>query len=547
MNMDRYRILFVQEGREHLSELARILTAVEGESDALPLIDESFRHIHSVKGMSASMGYEPITTLAHGLEDQISALRAARATPQSSLVDLFLRVVDHLSAQIVAIADQREPEPFDSLVQELKTAGLSDRVASPDPSHEDVEEDQVVEADAPAHDTAAGERISTVAGSEVSEFSAPITVRVRVDILDGLLDGIGELLIVREQLLSVLSAATDPELQGILDGLESRIRELRERVLQLRMTPLRTLTERYPRIVRDLAKQLDKSVQFRVDGDEIELDRAVLEALDTPFVHTLRNAIDHGIENRNQRLESGKAAVATLVFRASRDRDSVLVTIEDDGEGLDPEKLKRTAISRGMLHPDRAEVLTRRETLFLICLPGFSTKDQVSDVSGRGVGMDVVRAQVEDLNGSIEIESEVGLGTRFIFRLPLTVAIIHALVVQVSGRRFAIPVAKIADIREFNDDHDGFQFEGRRVMIYGLAELLGLSSSVPPTQVVVVDVGQDVAGVPVESVVGYHEVVVKPLGEPLDRMEWYSGATILGDGEPLLILDLPNLVRSQWR
>ncbi len=635
MNMDKYRALFIEESRDHLSELSRLLTGLEKDTAPSQTIDECFRHIHSVKGMAASMGYDPIANLAHRFEDGVDVYRERGQAPPTDTVDLFLRAVDALTDQVEAIAGKRSLDQYIDLLHELNRVlrggvesapkSPTSPVPAPPPSngqttlivelegetsapsvraflvHRKLESmATVVKSEPPLEVIRAGalegrtvrfflegeldagaiieaarsvpdvraasletrapeaaappERATTpdAAESKRGRSADGATVRVRVDILDRLIDGVGELFIVREQLRNLLDESADPELRTVLGGLESRIRELHGEVLAVRMTPLRTLTDRYPRIVRDLARTLGKEVEMIVVGDEIELDRAILEALDTPFLHTLRNAVDHGIEAPGERADLRKGSPAKLSLTASRDRDTVVVAIADDGRGLDADALRKVALERGLLSEEQAEQLTAREAHFLICLPGFSTKSKVSDVSGRGVGMDVVRAKIEGLSGTLDIESERGKGTRFIFRLPLTLAIINALLIEAAGQIFAIPVAKVVAVREVGDDGVDeaggaryLSFRHALAPIYPLAEVLDLGMQKEQEQVVVFEDGRDLAAFAVERIVGYQEVVVKPLGEPLDRLEWFSGATILGDGEPILILDLVKLLRSR--
>lgn len=634
MDMDKYRALFIEESRDHLSELSRLLAGLEKDGDAANTIDECFRHIHSVKGMAASMGYDPIANLAHRFEDGVAVYREARESPPTDTVDLFLRAVDALTDQVEAIAQKRPLEQYIDLLHALNRVVRGGDEPVPPPSRVsfpprisrapvtlsvELEEEtsapsvraflvyralaamvNVVETEPPLDVIRAGafegrtvrfflegevDAGATIAAAKSVadvrtaslETQAPepkpkpptesesetaerrrgrpaetATVRVRVDILDRLIDGVGELFIVREQLRSLLDESSDPELRSVLGGLESRIRDLHGQVLAVRMTPLRTLTDRYPRIVRDLARTLGKDVEVQVEGDEIELDRAILEALDTPFLHTLRNAVDHGIEEPGERAECNKREPAQLSLTASRDRDTVVVTIADDGRGLDADALRRVAVARGLLSEEQAGQLTAREAHFLICLPGFSTKSEVSDVSGRGVGMDVVRAKIESLSGTLDIESQRGLGTRFTFRLPLTLALINALLIEAAGQRFAVPVAKVVAVREVGEDRVEEAGGGRYLSfrhalapIHPLAQVLGLGPQRGDEQVVVFEDGRDLAALAVDRIVGYQEIVVKPLGEPLDRLEWFSGATILGDGEPILILDLVKLVRAR--
>jgi two-component system chemotaxis sensor kinase CheA len=268
----------------------------------------------------------------------------------------------------------------------------------------------------------------------------------------------------------------------------------------------------------------------------------------------VRNAVDHGIESPAERAEREKPARGSVTITATRDRDMVLVVIEDDGGGLDPERLRKVALETGLISTREADEMSAREAYFLVCLPGFSTKTEVSDVSGRGVGMDAVRSRIESLGGTLDIESELRRGTRFIFRLPLTLAIIPVLLVEAAGSLFAIPIAKVVSVREKGDNvirQAGgaayLSFQHALVPIVDLGELLRIRRPVHARAeyVVVIEDGRDLSGLGVTRVVGYHEAVVKPLGEPLDRLEWFSGAAILGDGHPILILDLPRALRQR--
>ncbi|MEL7304414.1 MAG: chemotaxis protein CheA [Myxococcota bacterium] len=630
--MNKYRALFIEESREHLAELSRLLAELEQQQSLRPHVDACFRHIHSVKGMAASMGFDPITALAHGLEDRIEEHRHSEQRVERDAVDLFLQVTDALLQQIDAVAQDTSPLARPDLVAALtadpaaarlmvsndsssgamassaSTSSQGGRVVrtldvtvtlDPDsaaPSvrgflvHRTAGELVSIRDAKPSLETLRGggftghslalrvrgdvevETLQSALGAipdvvsvavapenpnppqddstSAKRGSAPSTVRVRVDILDRLLDGMGELLIIREQLNSVVTTQ-NPAVRAALDGLETRMRDLHGQVLAVRMTPLQTLTDRYPRVVRDLCRTLGKDAELTIEGDKIELDRAILEALDTPFLHTLRNAVDHGIELPAIRAKRGKALPAKLLFSATRDRDTVVVAIEDDGAGLDPTRLRALAVERGLVTQTQADGLSVRDSLFLICLPGFSTKASVSDVSGRGVGMDVVRAEIERLSGTLDIESSLGEGTRFVFRVPLTLAIVNALVVEAAGRPFAVPVAKIASVREIGDDaleeaggRRFLRFRQSLAPIHELSSLLGLREGERAAQAVVFEDARDFAAIAVDRIVGYHEVVVKPLGEPLDRLDWYSGATILGDGEPILIIDLLKLLRG---
>jgi two-component system, chemotaxis family, sensor kinase CheA len=632
VDVAKYKALFIEQSREHLTELSRLLVAIEGHTDPAPIIDDIFRHVHSIKGMSASMGYEPIVTLAHRIEDVAGVYRRDKRAPDKATVDLILKGVDGLTSQVAAVAAGESVRDFVEVVEALGLAKQSGgtapaesvpkpvapvgpvpgatrlvrvrvaedcksvavrlftvhrqlsgigKVTQSTPTLEDIRSGQVsareaaFELSSECRDEAIVKLVAAIPEIALVHVEQPTTarpvretkndrpsveeaakasstVRVRTDILDNLIDNVGELFILRQRLESLLATEQPAELRAALDQLSVRIREMRDQVMTVRMTPMRTLTDRYPRLVRDLARSLGKDVELVVEGDQIELDRAVLDNLDEPFIHTLRNAVDHGIEAADERKRRGKPTAGKVRVVASRDRDTVLVVIEDDGRGLDAAALKERALKLGLLLPKQAEEMTQRDAYFLVCIPGFSTKSEVSDVSGRGVGMDVVRSKIEALGGTLDIESEPGVCTRFILRLPLTVAIINVLLVESCRRVFALPVTKVVAVRETGDDTiqeaggtTYLSFRHALAPVISLGELLRLDVQKRPAFAVVLEDGRDLVAVAVERVVGYHEVVVKPLGDPLDRLEWFSGATILGDGRPILILDLPKAIRAR--
>ncbi|OGQ12531.1 MAG: hypothetical protein A2138_07645 [Deltaproteobacteria bacterium RBG_16_71_12] len=385
------------------------------------------------------------------------------------------------------------------------------------------------------------------------------TVRVRTALLDEFIDSVGELLLARSRMRALASRVDLPELFDLVDEVERLTRDLHARVVAARMTPLSFLTERFPRVVRDLARQARRSVDFSMTGMDIELDRAILDELSAPFLHMLRNAIDHGHEGDEARKGRGKPAAMKLVMRASRDRDNVLLELEDDGVGLDPVRLRRRAVERGLITQAGADALGDAQAIELICLPGFSTAEAVTQTSGRGVGMDVVKATLERLGGVLRIDSALGRGTRIGLELPLTVAIIQVLVVEAGapggGERdaYAIPINRV----EQAVDVDAAQISTARgrpwakigaelVPLHDLSSELGYPAAGPRGgTVLLVGRGADTTALRVDAIVGQEEVVAKPLGPPLSEMAFLAGATLLADGRAAFILDPLRLVRAE--
>ncbi|WP_242344806.1 chemotaxis protein CheA, partial [Anaeromyxobacter terrae] len=389
---------------------------------------------------------------------------------------------------------------------------------------------------------------------EAAPGEASRTVRVRTEILDGFLDAVGELILATARIREIgraLPEGARPALDEGVDRLHAIVKDLHDKVMTVRMTPLALVTERLPRAARDVARKLGKSVEVEVRGAEIELDRAILEELSDPVLHVLRNAVDHGIELPHLRLLAGKPATGALSVTARRERDRVILEIADDGRGMDPEKLRAAAVARGALGAEEAAELPEREALLLACLPGVSTAETVTDVSGRGVGLDAVKRTVEGVGGALELDSVPGKGARVTFRLPLTVAVQPVLLVRVGEEVLGVPIAKVhgaAQVAlsrlERSQGTPMLQHEGVLVPVYDLARLLGFPGAPFDERAVVVADGGDGGrvGLAVDALLGQHEAVLKPLGEPLELVPGLSAVTVLGTGRPVFILDVQRLL-----
>ena len=383
------------------------------------------------------------------------------------------------------------------------------------------------------------------------------TVRVKTDLLDYFLDTVGELILATARIREVgraLPPAMRPPLEDGVDRLHAVVKDLHDKVMTVRMTPLATVTERLPRAARDVARKVGKLVEVEITGAEIEIDRAILDELGDPLLHLIRNAVDHGIEPSHLRQLAGKGAAGRVALHAKRERDRVILEISDDGRGMEPAKLRRAAVARGALSDAQAAALTDREALQLACLPGLSTAEAVTDVSGRGVGLDVVKRTVESLGGTLEIDSVPGAGCRFTFRLPLTVAVQPVLLVRVAGEIVGLPIAKVhgAVLVEYSrlDRTRGepvFSWGGGLVPVRDLARLLGFEPERQRDErAVVVAEGGDSGrvGLAVDGLLGQQEAVLKPLFAPLDSVHGLSAVTVLGNGRPVFILDLLRLLAA---
>jgi two-component system chemotaxis sensor kinase CheA len=390
--------------------------------------------------------------------------------------------------------------------------------------------------------------------ADLAAAEALRTVRVRTELLDGFLDAVGELILATARLRELgksLPGSHRPAHEEGVDRLHAIVKDLHDKVMTVRMTPLGLITERLPRAARDIARKLNKQVEVVVEGAEIELDRAILEGLADPLLHALRNAVDHGIEAPHLRLLSGKSATGRVTLQARRERDRVILEVSDDGRGMDVARLRAAAVARGLLTLEQAVAMSDREALLLACLPGVSTAEEVTDVSGRGVGLDAVKRTAEAVGGTLEIESTPGQGTRFTLRLPLTVAVQGVLLVRVGEEVLGLPIGKVHGAAQVAlsalDRSRGapmLPYDGDLVPVHDLARLLGFPEGpARDDRAVVVTEGLEGArvGLAVDGLLGQQEAVLKPLGLPLENVPGLSAVTVLGNGRPVFILDVQRL------
>jgi two-component system chemotaxis sensor kinase CheA len=390
---------------------------------------------------------------------------------------------------------------------------------------------------------------STTKGRELPRLSQAQTVRITVGHLDVLVDLAGELVILRSRLERVAKKQGDQELTEILEEMHRVSADLQYEIMRARMVPVGNIFNRFPRMVRDLAMSMDKRVEFEMEGLDIELDRTVLDEIGDPLVHLLRNCVDHGVESSAQRVSAGKPEVGHITLQASREREHVLITVSDDGAGIDPEKIWRKAESAGLVNGAQRVDFDDQAILLLTCVPGFTTLDAVSEVSGRGVGMDAVKGKIEYLGGTIQINSVVGEGSEFVLRLPLTLAIIQVLIIEIGGRLYALPLSSVDEVFSAAElvveTVDSVPVvvlrEGEIVPLVRLDVALGVNDPAAegpsPAHVVVVESEGRKWALAVDALGGRREIVVKPLSRLLKDAHGFSGATILGDGQVILILD----------
>ena len=433
----------------------------------------------------------------------------------------------------------------------LAGATPADRVVATLLAAGDVEAVAVEEEGAPAARHEAG----AIAGA-VAAAAAPLesgkAKHIRVDLrrLDALMDQIGELVTVRGRLNDLAAERRDPAIDDLAIQISRLSSDLQAEIIQARMTPVWQVFDRFPRLVRDLARELGKAVAFRVEGKEIELDRAILDELGDPLVHLLRNALDHGIETAAERRKAGKKPEGEIVLAAVRERASVAISIADDGRGIDRARILAKAKAEGLVDA-HVETLSDDPLLRVLARPGFSTAAEVTSVSGRGVGIDVAMTKIRALGGTIDIRTEVGKGTTFVLRLPVTLAIVRALIAGVGKERYALPLTYVAETVEFGvvpittvEGREAMVLRDRVVPLVHLRQLLGVNGDQPPARrpVIVLEMGERRAGVIVDGMLGQQEIVVKGFDAPRGTLPVFSGATIMGDGVPALILDAGGLL-----
>jgi|AntRauTorckE6833_2_1112554.scaffolds.fasta_scaffold04475_4 two-component system chemotaxis sensor kinase CheA len=453
-------------------------------------------------------------------------------------------------------------DEFDQLLDELhgkgKGPGAAPKPASKPPQQE-AKEPAKKEAPAKPPEPQAKPPATQAKTPAKKEAAADSTVRVDTSRLDEIMNMVGELVLVRNRLVRLGSDSTDSELAKAVANLDVVTADLQTSVMKTRMQPVKKVFGRFPRIIRDLSRKMNKEIKLEMIGEDTDLDKNLVEALADPMVHLVRNSADHGIEQPEDREKKGKPREGTVILAAEQEGDHILLTISDDGAGMDPEVLKRKAVEKGQLDQDAADRLTDQEAFNLIFAAGLSTKDQISDVSGRGVGMDVVKTKISQLNGTINVWSELGKGSKIIIKVPLTLAIMPTLMIKLQDQTFALPLVNVNEIFQLDISRankiDGQEviiirertlplFHLRRWLIRDIAKREITQEELKEAHVVVVSIGNQQVGFVVDDLIGQEEVVIKPLGQMLHGTPGLAGATITGDGRIALILDIPGLLKN---
>ncbi|WP_243386881.1 chemotaxis protein CheA [Bacillus kexueae] len=675
MEMNQYLEIFLEESKEHLQTCNEKLLDLEQAPEDLSIVNEIFRSAHTLKGMSATMGFEDLADLTHKMENVLDAIRNEVLVVNTDIVDVLFSAMESLEEMVESIASGGDgKKDVSALVKKLEqiekgeasnstddAQGLDEQNKSFDeyertiimqskeqgyqvleltvtlredcllkgarafmvfellekegeivrstPSVELLEEEKFdhqfvvtyitkeekeaiqskvlkvseiekVEVSEVQLDESVNQEVEDSNDSVAATIEAPKkeaaeqgekkedskpkeqpskkakqsskTIRVNIDRLDVLMNLFEELVIDKGRLEQISKDLNHAELKETVEKMSRVSGDLQNIILNMRMIPIETVFNRFPRMVRQLARDLNKKIKLQIIGAETELDRTVIDEIGDPLVHLIRNAIDHGIETPEVRLANGKHEEGKLVLRAYHSGNHVFIEIEDDGNGINQRKVLQKAIERGVVSKEVAETLSPQQIYQLIFSSGFSTADQISDISGRGVGLDVVKNTIESLGGSITIDSIEGKGTLFSIQLPLTLSIISVMLVELGKEKYGIPISSIIESLVINKedilqthDYKVIDYRGKIVPLVFLRDLFGVEDDKEDDMysVVVVKKGDKMAGLVVDSFIGQQEIVLKSLGQYLTNVFAISGATILGDGQVALIIDCNSLIK----
>lgn len=570
---------FIVETKEILEKLDVDLLELERSPDDKDLLNQIFRSFHTIKGTSGFLGLEALPEVTHKCEDILNKLRKGEAVLTPPLMDGIILAFDTIKLLLQKIeVEQNESVETENVCNVLQGLLNDIDVVKPEEAVElkkdvpqeielKIEEEvsqamsvekEIVHQEKPRPEEKKADSVEKAAATQVKEN----TIRVDVDRLDSLLDIVSELVLGRNRLSQVNSQfSIDNEgnrytrdFGEVTKQIDLMTTELQLVAMKLRMIKIAKIFNRYPRLVRDLTRDLNKDVELIIKGEETEVDKNLIEEINDPLVHIIRNSVDHGVEKPDVRVKAGKSPKGTVILSAEQLGNNIVISVEDDGKGLDTEILKEKAVSKGLLTREKAKELTKQEAMNLIFLPGFSTAEKVSNVSGRGVGMDVVKTNVSKLRGIINIESEPGKGTKIIIKLPLTLAIISGMIVKVYGEAIVVPLGSVIEVLRVNTDQI-YSIKGKEVIkvrdsvlpLVSLKELLrgrmnGRAEQNTGWQYVVeVGIAEKRYGIKVDELIGQQEVVIKSLGSYLGKIDGIAGSTIMGDGTVVMILDIHEL------
>jgi two-component system chemotaxis sensor kinase CheA len=588
---------FIVETKEILEKLDVDLVEMEKRPDDNELLNCVFRHFHTIKGTSSFLGLDKLTGVTHKGEDILNKLRKGEVSLNSTIMDSLLSAYDKMKALLNSIEEyQNEDIDVDKTIKDLseliamlenggvvvekkkpakkstKKNAKSESVnenkvesnseivleINSEPVNDDEPEDADEEQDAPQIEikAASADKVKQDSTKKVEN-----SIRVDVERLDELLNIVSELVLGRNRLAQVNSEFAlenegtkfSRDLFDVTKQIDIMTNELQLVVMKTRMIKIGKVFNKFPRLVRDLSRDANKQIEIVIKGEETELDKTLIEEINDPLVHLVRNSVDHGIEKPETRIANGKNPVGTLILSAEHEGNNIIITIEDDGKGIDPEIIKAKVVEKGLISAEKVKDLSRQELLNLIFIPGFSTAEVVTNISGRGVGMDVVKTNITKLRGIINIESTVGVGTKIIIKLPLTLAIIPGMIVKVKDQPIVIPLNTVLEVLRVHRENI-YSINQRPVIkmrdsvlpLVSVEEVLfGFEENDENKvwqYVVVVGIAEKRYGIKVDSLVGQKEVVIKSLGNYFGKVQGIAGSTIMGDGSVVMIVDVNEML-----
>ena len=551
MNTKRYAELFRAEARERLGEMNTSLLALE-RGEGADRVAELFRAVHTVKGMAAAMGYTAVRDLSHALETLLDLLRRGMMPITPAVIETLFEAVDTLESAIVSVSqDANDNIDVSAAVTSIEslTATASLEVDGLNPTMEWPTmriPELTPPVERPVTTSPAPPPVQSAQQMSHAE-RAQRSVRVDAARLDTLMTLIGELVIARGRLQDIARKIGDPALSETVLNSSRLIGSLQTEITTARMVPVGQAFERFERMVRDTAHSLGKKVVFEILGSDIEVDKSVLDEIGEPVMHLIRNSLDHGVETPAERRVAGKPATAKLTLSAARERSSVVIRVSDDGRGIEMKKVLERALAAGLIEADHG-LLSDAEILALIARPGFSTTSKVTEISGRGVGLDVVATRVRSLGGSVELSTDAGAGTEIRLELPMTLAIIHALLARSDNELYALPITHVVETMVVDpsmliveDGKEMLEVRGQLVPAIRLRDRIGHPSGARKAHAAILDLPDGRLSLLVDEFVGQQEIVVKTFDAAKGMPQLFNGATILTNGSPALILDAQGI------
>jgi two-component system chemotaxis sensor kinase CheA len=568
---------FLVETKEILEKLDVDLIDMEKKPDDDELLNQIFRSFHTIKGTSGFFGLDKLTKVTHKCEDILNKLRKGEAKLNPAIMDAILSAYDKIKELLVCIETSFNEDTeienvitiLDKVLTSLDKKKASKKPAAAKKSKKNIKNESLPEIENIEENKEEEKVVGEPAVVKKAEINTTTAIKqtdnsIRVDIerLDELLTIVSELVLGRNRLAQVNSEFAlenegtkfSHDFSEATKQIDLMTNELQLVVMKTRMVKIGKVFNRFPRVVRDLSKESGKNVQLVLKGEETELDKTLIEEINDPLVHLVRNSIDHAIELPEEREKAGKSKTASIILSAEHEGNHIIITVEDDGKGIDSEVIKEKAISKGLISKEKSKELTQTDIFNLIFLPGFSTAKTVTKISGRGVGMDVVKTNVTKLRGLINVESKPGVGTKIIIKLPLTLAIIPGMIVKVNNQSFVIPLNSVIEVLRVHSDNiktiNSREVIKIRDTIIPLIDVNELISSKDKNEykiwqyVVVVGIAEKRFGIKVDELIGQKEIVIKSLGSYLGNIGGIAGSTIMGDGAVVMILDISELINK---